>query len=105
MCKKEKNINKLKILLANEATKFFMEKLLLRKQMQTAKETFEDWGIRIWFPEIKIKIIEIKRFKINRFFVRNNKITFHLKSEVRRAISNKGFKINNLPVSDVKNIS
>ena len=40
MCEKEKNINKLKIILANEATKILHGKNASVKANQTAKETF-----------------------------------------------------------------
>ena len=41
---KEKNINNLKILLANEATKILHGKTAAKKAEQTAKDTFEKGG-------------------------------------------------------------
>ena len=46
---KEQNINKLKILLANEATKLFMEKKQLKKLNLLLKITFEGKGLGIRF--------------------------------------------------------
>ena len=50
----EKNINKLKKLLANEATKILHGKDATKKQ-KTAKETFESGGLGSDLPEIKIE--------------------------------------------------
>ena len=78
-----------------------MDKLPQKKAEKTAKETFETGGLGSGLPEIKIKISEIsKGLSILDFFT-NNKITSS-KNEARRAILNKGIKIDNLPVSDVK---
>ena len=52
--KKEKNINNLKILLANEATKILHGKLASKKAEQTAKDTFEGDGLGLDLPEIQI---------------------------------------------------
>ena len=46
ICEKEKNINNLKILLANEATKILHGKNASKKAEQTAKETFTGSGLR-----------------------------------------------------------
>ena len=56
---KEKNINNLKILLANEATKILHGEIASVKAEQTAKKTFEDKGVGSDLPEIKIKLSEI----------------------------------------------
>ena len=56
----EKDINKLKILLANETTKILHGKNASEKAEQTAKSTFETGGIGTNLKEIKLKK---KRFK------------------------------------------
>ena len=50
----EKNINNLKILLANEATKILHGDEASKKAEQTAKDTFEGGGLGSDLPEIKL---------------------------------------------------
>ena len=59
--KKETNINNLKILLANEATKILHGEEASKKAEQTAKETFEMRGLGVDLPEIKIKFNKIEK--------------------------------------------
>jgi tyrosyl-tRNA synthetase len=61
ICNKEKNINNLKIILANEATKILHGEIASKKAEQTAKETFESGGLGSDLPEIKIKSSEINK--------------------------------------------
>ena len=96
---KEKNINNLKILLANEATKILHGEIASVKAEQTAKKTFEDKGVGSDLPEIKIKLSEIDN-GINLLEFLSRKKIMSSKSEARRAIENKGFKINNVLVTD-----
>ena len=103
ICFKEKNINNLKVLLANEATKILHGEKASRKAEQTAKETFAGKGIGIDLPEIKIKSGEIKKGISFLDFIANNKI-LSSKSEVRRVIANKGFKIDDVVIVDEKKI-
>ena len=100
---KEKNINNLKILLANEATKILHGETASKKAEQSAKETFEEGGFGSDLPEIKIKLKEIKKGINILDLIANNKI-LSSKSEARRAIANKGFKIDGYTVSDEKKI-
>ena len=102
-CEKEKDINNLKILLANEATKILHGDVASKKAEQTAQDTFKKGGLGIDLPEIKIKSdkIEIGISIIN--LIVDNKI-LHSKSEARRAIANKGFKIDDVVVVDEKKI-
>ena len=100
---KEKNINNLKILLANEATKILHGENASKKAEQSAKETFEEGGFGSDLPEIKIKLKEIEKGINILDLIANNKI-LSSKSEARRAIANKGFKINGNTVSDEKKI-
>ena len=71
---KEKNINNLKNLLANEATKILHWETASKKAEQTAKETFEGGGLGSELPEIKIKLSEIKKGINFLNFLSNNKI-------------------------------
>ena len=101
--KKEKNINNLKILLANEATKILHGSAASKKAKQTAKETFETGGVGSELPEIKIKFNEInKGIGLLDFLSVNNIMSS--KSEARRAIENKGLKIDNVVVADENKI-
>ena len=59
LCKSEGNINKLKIILANEATKILHGAKASKTAEITAKETFEGKGIGLDLPEIKIKMIQL----------------------------------------------
>jgi tyrosyl-tRNA synthetase len=103
ICKNEKNINNLKIILANEATKILHGELASKKAEQTAKETFEGSGLGSGLPEIKIKSNEIIKGINLLEFLSKNKI-MSSKSEVRRAIVNNGLKINNILVVDENKI-
>ena len=100
---KEKNINNLKIILANEATKILHGETASRKAEQTAKETFEGSGLGADLPEIKLKLNEINKGINFLDFLSTNKIMTS-KSEARRAIASKGLKINNIVVNDENKI-
>ena len=99
--KKEKNINNLKILLANEATKILHGETASKKAEQTARDTFEGRGLGSDLPELRIKSDEIKIGTNILDFIANNKI-LKSKSEARRAIANKGIKINEVVIDDEK---
>ena len=101
--KKEKNINNLKVLLANEATKILHGEKASKKAEQTAKDIFQGSGFSSDLPEIKIKLSEIERGMNILDFVTNNKI-LSSKSEARRLIANKGLKIDDIVVDDEKKI-
>jgi tyrosyl-tRNA synthetase len=99
ICDKEKNINNLKVILANEATKILHGEIASKKAERTAKETFEGSGLGADLPEIKIKLNEInKGIDLLDFLSKNEILTS--KSEARRAIANKGLKINNIVIND-----
>jgi len=100
---KEKNINDIKVLLANEATKILHGTEASKKAEQTAKDTFILGGLSADLPEIKIKSSEIKKGISILDFVANNKI-LPSKSEARRVIANKGLRIDDVIVSDEKKI-
>ena len=99
--KKEKNINKLKILLANEATKILHGEDAAKKAAQTAKDTFEGGTVASGLPEINIKKKEIQEGINILDLIANNKI-LSSKSEARRVIANKGFKLNDKVIDDEK---
>ena len=101
--KKESNINNLKILLANEATKILHGDAASKKAEQTAKDTFNGKGLGLNLPEIIIKQNDIaKGIKLLEFLSKNQIV--HSNSEARRIIENKGLKVNNVLVVDSKKI-
>ncbi len=103
MCKKESNINNLKIILANEATKILHGEIASKRAYVTAKETFISGGSGDELPEIKVNSIKFRNGLKLIEFLSSSKI-FSSKSEARRAIENKGLKINNLTVNDPKKL-
>ena len=103
ICEKENNVNTLKILLANEATKILHGETASKKAEQTAKETFEKGGLGSDLPEIKIKSNKVEKGISILDLIVDNKI-LHSKSEARRVIANKGFKINGEFIENEKKI-
>ena len=90
---KEKNINNLKVLLANEATKILHGEKASKTAELTAKKTFEEGGVGSDLPEIQIKSEDIDKGVNILDFIAKFKI-LSSKGEARRAIANKGLKIN-----------
>ncbi len=103
ICESEKNINNLKIILANEATKILHGEKAAFKAEQTAKETFGGSGLGKHLPEIKIYQEKINKGISLIELLADNKI-ISSKSEARRVISNRGIKINDNTVTDEKKI-
>ena len=101
ICEKEKNINNLKIILANEATKILHGEIASKKSEKTAIDTFVKKGLSLNLPEIKIKLSDIENGINLLDFLANNKVTTS-KSEARRIIDNHGLKINDIQVSKEK---
>jgi len=101
--KKEKNINNLKILLANEATKILHGEESAKRAAQTAKDTFEGGALASGLPEIIIKKEDLKKGIDILDLIANNKI-LSSKSEARRVITNKGFKLNDKVIDNEKKI-
>ena len=99
----EKNINKLKIILANEATALLHGKKKAKDAENTAKKTFEQGGVGKNLPVIKIK----KSILINGLnvleFLSFTKI-MSSKSEARRAIKNNGIKIDDKALTNIDKI-
>ena len=102
---KNENINKLKIILANEATSLLHGKAAATKAEKTAKNIFEERSIGDDLPIININSKNLS----NGLNIVDLVVTARLlnsKSEVRRTIRNKGIKLNNIAVDDEKlNIS
>ena len=101
--KGEKNINNLKILLANEATKILHGEKNSKEAEKTAKETFEGSGIGKNLPEILLKKKQITNGMQILDLLVNDKI-FKSKGEARRAINEKGIKINDQVIDNEKKI-
>jgi tyrosyl-tRNA synthetase len=99
----EKNINNLKILLANEATKILHGEKQAKESENTAKETFEGSGIGKNLPIILIKESFLKN-GINVVDFLNNTKILNSKSDIRRSIDEKGIKINDIVLMDKKKI-
>ena len=95
---KDKNINDLKTLLANEATALLHGKAAALKALETAKKTFAG-GSGDELPVIKIKKDQINNgLNIIDLSIKTN--LFSSKSEIRRTIKNSGLKVNNSTVTD-----
>ena len=92
--KNNKDINELKILLANEATTMLHGSKAAKDSELTAKKTFKDKSIGKNLPIIKIKKNEISNgINILDLVLLTNLASS--KGEVRRMIKNNGLKINN----------
>ena len=99
----EKDINNLKILLANEATKILHGEKQAKESENTAKETFEGSGVGKNLPIILIKESFLKN-GINVVDFLNNTKILNSKSDIRRSIDEKGIKINDIVLMDKKKI-
>ena len=99
----EKDINKLKILLANEATKILHGEKAAKESESTAKETFHGAGVGKGLPEINISQPQLKKgINILDLLFSNNIVSS--KSEARRAVKGNGIKINDKLILDEKKI-
>ena len=98
-----KNINDLKILLANEATSLLYGSKKSLEAEATANETFKLGGAGKGLPEIKIKKISLVE-GINILELLASSGITSSKSEARRAINNKGIKLNDSLIEDEKKV-
>jgi tyrosyl-tRNA synthetase len=98
---KDDNINKLKIVLANETTSMLHGKSAAKKAEQTAKNTFEKRSVGDDLPTININKNDLSS-GINIVDLVVKAKLLNSKSEVRRTIINKGIKLNNETVEDDK---
>ncbi len=96
---KSKNVNDLKITLANEATSMLHGKSAAEKAEQTARKTFVSGLIGEDLPTLRIgkKVIENGVNIIDLVVLSKLLVS---KSEVRRTIKNRGIKINNEIIED-----
>ena len=102
--KSTKNINDLKIILANEATSILHGKGASKKAERIAEETFKEKKLSQDLPEIKINANELERGIEFLNFLAKNKIVSS-KSEARRIIANNGFKVNDTLIeNNMKNL-
>ena len=99
----EKDINNLKILLANEATKILHGEKKSKDSEITAKETFAGNGMGQNLPIILIKKSLLKNGINIVDFINNIKI-LNSKSEIRRALNEKGIKINDTVIENDQKI-
>ena len=97
----EQDINKLKILLANEATKILHGEKEARESENTAKETFHGTGMGKNLPEINLPRSQLEK-GINILDLLSSNNIVSSKSEARRAIKGNGIKINDQLVLDEK---
>ena len=98
---KNKNINELKILLANLCTEMLHGDKEAKLSEETAKKTFEEKSTGSGLPIIKINQSQIdQKIDIINLIVLSKLETS--KSEIRRIINNNGVKINNTIVNDNK---
>ena len=99
----EKDINNLKILLANEATTIMHGAKAAKDSADTAKETFVKGGLG---KNIPLKTISKKKLSqginIIEFIFQNSFV--NSKSEVRRILKNNGIRVNDNVISDEKKI-
>tara|TARA_Y100000590_G_scaffold263778_1_gene296022 strand:- start:134 stop:1375 length:1242 start_codon:yes stop_codon:yes gene_type:complete len=98
-----KDINKLKILLANKTTSMLHGSEAAKNAEATAKKTFGEKSFGADLPTVKIKINEILN-GINIFDLVLQTNLASSKSEVRRMIKNSGLKINNEVITDENKI-
>ncbi len=96
---KNENINDLKILLANEATKMLHGEIETKKVEELAKSTFKENSTGEHLPSVKIGSDLIGRDIISLIEHTNNELS---KSEIRRLIQNNGIKIDNEKIEDGK---
>ncbi len=101
LCNNEKNINNLKIILANEATKILHGEKSSKNAEKTAKDTFEGKGLGESLPEIKFKLSDYQK-GINILDLLTKSKIMSSKSQARRAIADKGLKINDILINDDK---
>ena len=98
---KNKNINELKILLANLCTEMLHGDKEAKLSEKTAKKTFEEKSLGLGLPVVKINQNQIdQKINIINLIVLSKLETS--KSEIRRIINNNGVKINNAIINDEK---
>jgi len=100
---KSKEINSLKILLANETTSMLHGAESARQAERTAKNTFKNKSIDENLPSVNISKGQIEK-EINILDIVILSKMLSSKSEIRRMVKNKGIKINNVTIDNEKKI-
>ena len=98
---KNKNVNQLKIILANECTKMLHGNNEAKLAEETAKKTFEENSTGSGLPTISINQKKLSE-KINIIDLVVLSKLENSKSEIRRLIKGNGIKINNQVINDEK---
>ena len=94
-----KNINELKIILANQATRMLHGEKEAKKALDTTVSIFVKKEIN---SETELPIFKIKKNEVEKGYDLINLVVItkllKSKSEVRRSIKDKGIKINDIPI-------
>ena len=98
---KNKEINQLKIILANECTKMLHGNKEAKLAEETAKKTFSERSTGAGLPVITLQQSQIDQKLDIINLILHSKLE-KSKSEIRRIIKNKGIKINNSTIDDEK---
>ena len=98
---KNKDINELKIILANNATSMLHGEKDANISAETAKKTFSENSLGSGLPSISLKKKQLEKGLNIIDLIILSKLE-NSKSEIRRLIKGKGIKINNHIVSDEK---
>ena len=96
---RNRNINELKILLANETTSMLHGKVAAKKAEETAKKTFSGGSYGDDLPVINLKKNDLGS-GINIIDIVIKSELLKSKNEVRRAIKNLGVKVNNITIDE-----
>ena len=96
----DQDINKQKIILANETTSMLHGKNEAKKSEETAKKTFSENSLGVALPSISVNKNQIDNLNIVDLIILSK--LEKSKSEIRRLIKGNGVKINNQTVNDEK---
>jgi tyrosyl-tRNA synthetase len=97
---KNDDVNEVKILLANQATKMLHGEVESRRSEETAKKTFKENSTGEGLPFINLGSSEVEKKNIVEIIILSK--LEKSKSEIRRLIKSNGVKINNEIVTDEK---
>jgi len=97
---KDEEINKQKIILANETTSMLHGNKEAKKSEETAKKTFSENSLGSALPSIYINKNQLNNLNIIDLVILSK--LENSKSEIRRLIKGKGVKVNNKTVDDEK---
>jgi len=97
---KDKDINQLKILLANETTSMLHGEKEAKASEETAKKTFSENSLGSELPSVLIDKKQLEKLSIIDLIILSKLETS--KSEIKRLIKGNGVKINNQSIADEK---